>query len=298
MHPTASTLTLSDSRTLAYAIYGSTSPTSPTIFYFHGTPSSRLEAAILSSPASNVNVRIIGVDRPGMGLSTFQAHRKILDWPRDITELANHLKLPTFSILAYSSGSVYALACAKVIPRSRLIDVKIMAGAYPLKWDGLVLIRPLQHLMTSGLSKLAGSSMNSQWGDLARNPDPTAFYAACEKEMSRRPEVEQRALQGFERIALFDPMREAFSRDGRGVGLEIKLQANEWGFELNEIDCGGGRVKLWHGGLDVNMLVDQAKRAIGEMAGAELRVFEDQGHVGVLIHHGGEVLTHAVSMVS
>lgn len=298
MDPTALTLTLSDGRTLAYAIYGSSSPTAPTVFYFHGTPASRLEAAILSSPATALNVRIIGVDRPGMGRSTFQAHRKILDWPRDITELANYLNLRTFSILAYSSGSVYAFACAKVIPRSRLLCVEIMAGVYPLKWDGLVLIKPFATLMTSGLSKLAGSWMNSQWGDLGRNPDPTAFYAACEKEMPARPEIEQRALRGVEKIALFDPMREAFRVDGKGVGLECKLQANEWGFDLDGIDCAGGRVKLWHGALDVNVQVGQARKAVGKMPGAELRSFEDQGHVGVLTQHGEEVLRHVVSKLS
>lgn len=294
MDPTALTLTLSDSRTLAYAIYGSTSPNAPTIFYFHGTPASRLEAAILSGPATALNVRIIGVDRPGMGLSTFQAQRKILDWPRDITELANHLNLHTFSILAYSNGSVFAFACAKVIPRSRLRSVEIMAGVYPLKWAGLVMIKPLASLMTSGLSKLAGSSMNSQWGDLGRNADPTAFYAACEKEMPSRPEIEQTALRGCEKIALFDPLREAFRVDGKGVGLEIKLQANDWGFELDEIDCAGGRVKFWHGVLDVNVPVDQARKAVAKMPGAELHSFENEGHFGVLTRHGEEVLQHAV----
>ena len=158
----ALTLALSNSRTLAYAIYGSTSLMALITLYFHGTPSSRPKAAILSSSAIALNVRIIEVNCPSIGLSPFQATRKILNWPLDITELANYLNLQTFSILAYSSGSVYAFVCAKTIPSSRLLNVEIMAGVYPLKWDGLALIRPLQHLMTSGLTKLAGSSINSQ----------------------------------------------------------------------------------------------------------------------------------------
>ncbi|KAH7323500.1 Alpha/Beta hydrolase protein [Rhexocercosporidium sp. MPI-PUGE-AT-0058] len=292
MDLTSSRLTLSDGRTLGYAIYGSTSPTAHSVFYFHGTPSSRLEAAILSSPSASLNIRVIAVDRPGMGLSTFQARRKILDWPRDITELANHLNLPTFSIIAYSGGSPYAFACAKLIPRARLLSIGIMAGVFPLTWDGLVLVRPLQHLMTSGLSHLVGSSMNSQWGDLARSPDPSPYYEACMKEMPRRPEVEQKALGGVEKVVLFDPMREAFRVDGKGIGLETKLQAADWGFSLDEIDCTGGRVKLWHGASDVNVPVGQARKAMDKLPGAELNVIEGEGHIGVVVHHGGEALKH------
>ncbi|KAG4412130.1 hypothetical protein IFR04_014724 [Cadophora malorum] len=290
MNPTSLTITLSDGRTLGYALYGSTSPSAQSVFYFHGTPSSRLEAAILASPATALNIRIISVDRPGMGLSTFQAHRKILDWPRDITELANHLNLPTFSILAYSSGLAYAFACARVIPRNRLLGVAILAGIFPEKWDGLMFMRPMQHLMTSGLSHLAGSSMNSQWGELARSSDPARFYEACMKEMPARPEVEQRALKGSENIALFDPMREAFRVDGKGIGLELKVQAADWGFSLGDVDCAGGRVKLWHGAKDVNVPVERASKAMGSLAGAELQVVEDEGHVGILIHHGESAL--------
>ncbi|KAH9211781.1 Alpha/Beta hydrolase protein [Leptodontidium sp. 2 PMI_412] len=290
MDPTTLGHTLSDGRTLGYALYGSTSPTAYSVFYFHGTPSSRLEAAILSVPAASLNIRIIGVDRPGMGLSTFQAHRKILDWPRDITELANHLNLPTFSILAYSSGSVYAFACAKMIPRARLLNVGILAGAYPIKWNTFFAFKPMQHVMTSGLSHLAGSWLNSHWGDLARSPDPEPFYAACMKEMPNRPELEQKALKGVEKIALFDPMRESFRVDGKGSGLEFKLQAADWGFQLHEIDCAGGRLKMWHGAKDVNVPMEQVNKVVGMLGGSELKVIEGEGHYGIFIHHGEEAL--------
>src|SRR3546814_7781630 len=43
------------------------------VFYFHGFPGSRLEATLL--PASGI--RLIGVDRPGYGLSTARPYRKL-----------------------------------------------------------------------------------------------------------------------------------------------------------------------------------------------------------------------------
>ena len=73
------TITLSDGRKLGYAEYGDTDG-SP-IFYFHGFPGSRIEARLMNDPAAARNLRLIAVDRPGIGLSDLQPRRRI----------ANHL---------------------------------------------------------------------------------------------------------------------------------------------------------------------------------------------------------------
>jgi hypothetical protein len=46
-------------------------------------------------------------------MSTFQPNRRILDWPSDILELADHLKISQFYVLGTSGGCPYVLACAK-----------------------------------------------------------------------------------------------------------------------------------------------------------------------------------------
>lgn len=99
----AQTLTLSDGRSLGFATYGS--PAGVPIFFFHGLPSSRLEAAEWHEPASKFGACIIGVDRPGMGLSTFQFNRKVLDWPGDVSQLAQHLGFSRYRVLGSSGGA-------------------------------------------------------------------------------------------------------------------------------------------------------------------------------------------------
>src|SRR5437879_1203335 len=59
-----STLHLCDGRTLGYTIYGK--PTGKPLLYFG---SSRLEAGILARSAELAGIRLIGIDRPGMGRS-------------------------------------------------------------------------------------------------------------------------------------------------------------------------------------------------------------------------------------
>jgi pimeloyl-ACP methyl ester carboxylesterase len=78
-------------------------------------PGSRLEAGLLAAPAGQLGIRLIGVDRPGLGVSTYQPRRRLLDWPRDITALADHLALHWLAVLGLSGGGSYALACARSI---------------------------------------------------------------------------------------------------------------------------------------------------------------------------------------
>jgi pimeloyl-ACP methyl ester carboxylesterase len=101
---------LPDGRMLGYAEYGD--PQGRPLFYFHGWPSSRIEFAGLNGNeiASQLNVRVISVDRPGFGLSSYQAHHRFADWPEDVTCLADHLGLEQFAVMSYSAGSPYALA--------------------------------------------------------------------------------------------------------------------------------------------------------------------------------------------
>ena len=129
-------VTLSDGRKLGYNEYGPAD--GKPLFYFHGTPSSRIEWQIFGGEqlASRLHLRIISIDRPGMGLSDFQGGRRLLDWPTDIASLADALDLDQFSVLAFSGGSPYAAACALAIPE-RLTSVGIVSGAGPFTEKGV-----------------------------------------------------------------------------------------------------------------------------------------------------------------
>ena len=70
---TEHTIVLHDGRKVGYAVYG-TAEGVP-VLYFHGTPSSRLEPQLLNFYGVDIEdylakkrLRLIAVDRPGMGL--------------------------------------------------------------------------------------------------------------------------------------------------------------------------------------------------------------------------------------
>ena len=57
-------------------------------------------------------MRLVGVDRPGMGRSSFKLRRRFLDWPDEVAELADRLGLNRFAVVGFSGGGPYAAACA------------------------------------------------------------------------------------------------------------------------------------------------------------------------------------------
>ena len=118
------TIRLRDGRLLGYAEYGV--PEGKPVLHFNGFPGTRFEASLIADAAARVGVRLIGVDRPGMGLSDFQPGRRILDWPDDVLELADALGLERFAVMGVSGGGPF---CALRSPAAAfgLVELEVRA---------------------------------------------------------------------------------------------------------------------------------------------------------------------------
>jgi hypothetical protein len=125
-------VTLADGRRLSYREFGHPDPVC-TILFFHGMPASRMEAAYFQSTAFDARCRISAIDRPGVGLSTFKPNRQITDWPQDVQQFVSALGIREFSVLGYSTGGPYALACAKAMDQAALKSVAVLNGAVSLR---------------------------------------------------------------------------------------------------------------------------------------------------------------------
>jgi hypothetical protein len=119
---------LRDGRLLGYAEFGD--PDGKPILYFHGARSSRLSGKVLAPVATKLKAHIIAVDRLGFGLYDFKSGRQILDWPEDVIELVDALRLNRFAVLGLSSGGPYAAACALRIYQ-RLTAVGLVICEFP-----------------------------------------------------------------------------------------------------------------------------------------------------------------------
>jgi pimeloyl-ACP methyl ester carboxylesterase len=117
------TIRLGDGRTLAYAEWGDTQ--GAPVLLFHGTPMSRLWCPDENVTAAS-RVRLLTIDRPGIGRSDVLPRRTFGDWPGDVAEFGDVLGIDEFGVVGWSACGPYAAACAARIP-DRLTGVAIGA---------------------------------------------------------------------------------------------------------------------------------------------------------------------------
>ena len=93
---------LNDGRVLAFAEWGE--PQGRPVLFFHGTPGGRLTQWWDDRLPGDKGVRLVTVDRPGIGGSDPARGRSVADWAQDIGQLADHLGLDRLAVVGFSSG--------------------------------------------------------------------------------------------------------------------------------------------------------------------------------------------------
>src|SRR5262245_26031158 len=88
------TLSLPDGRITGFADY--TPDHGTAVLWCHGGPGSRLEPAAFAPAAAEAGLRIVGIDRPGYGLSSVRPERTIADWVPDGLAVADALGIDRF----------------------------------------------------------------------------------------------------------------------------------------------------------------------------------------------------------
>jgi pimeloyl-ACP methyl ester carboxylesterase len=265
------TIRLRDGRRLGYAEWGD--PRGGPLLYFHGWPGSRIEGRLGDEAAKASGVRLIAIDRPGMGLSDFQPGRTLIDWPADVVQVAAALGLDHFSVLGISGGGPYAAACAWRLA-DRLVGTGIVSGLAPVDVPGVIAgmgrWNRLSFQMVGRLAVLRRALMAATAVSVARRPDSVlqrGVTAAVDKEYLGRQEV---------RRNLADSLSEAFRGGSRGPAWEMGLYARPWGFRLEEIRT---PVHVWHGEDDANAPVAMGRYLATSVPESRARFYPGEGHL-------------------
>jgi pimeloyl-ACP methyl ester carboxylesterase len=125
--------TLSDGRTLAYAV-GGVEDGAPVVAH-HGTPGSRLFGALLSEAAAAAGVRLLVPDRPGYGRSSSPPPDWTwADWRADLEDLLTAESIDRATALGFSGGGPFALAAGR---SDRIDRVGLVSAAIPPVGNGL-----------------------------------------------------------------------------------------------------------------------------------------------------------------
>ncbi|KAL9125260.1 MAG: hypothetical protein Q9217_005508 [Psora testacea] len=291
------TVTLPDRRTLSYAEYGPA--TGYPVLYFHGYPSSRLEAGPVAYLAARRGLRLIAPDRPGFGLSTFQPGRKITSWPADVSLLASHLGLTRFAVLGGSGGGPYALACAQALPHTQMSAVGVLAGAPPWEagtkevlWSAWLVavaanyapgaLRVVADAVVGGLRWVVETEWfkgrMDRWlegvkeKEDERRKEKGGSAEKRERERSAEEDEEQSLTTENQRERLLRLLFEAFAQGAAASVQEAQLLTQSWGFRFEDVDY--DRIQIWHGTHDVNAPVRMIRWMAARLPHCELREFD------------------------
>jgi len=283
-------LSLPDGRKLCYAEYGN--PKGKPIFEFHGNPSSRLGSILFDEAARRLSIRVIGIDRPGMGLSHYKPGRKLLDWPDDVIELANALGIDRFPIVGGSGGVPSTLACAYKIPE-RLTSVGVLFGPCPLDapgatagWSRSMRIRAF--LGRNGPLWIGSLAMKAVARTMRQNPDK-----ALTRMFEELPESDKEAFNHPDaRHQYINTILEAFRSGTRGVALDYALSMKPWGFRLEDIQI---KVYLWHGEDDTVTPPEMGRYLAQAIPNCHARFLPSEGHFSLLPNHVDEILNKLAS---
>ena len=279
MEEEGQTITLPDGRELGYLSIGMGKP----VFYFHGLlVGSRLDVLNLKTVANHLNLQIIGVDRPGFGLSTFKEKPKMSDFAADIQFLADHLKLDKFSIMGVSGGGHYAITCAALFPE-RLVKVLVIMG-FALPLDVSDMRREVQMLYKFMTNPLIGTMLlekvRENMVEVVKDPER---FLRSDMGRSILGELGEVQLSDVSRSRLSVGQRslEEFYRQGdasiKALIHEVKLMKRGWEVDLSTIPS--GLVQIYHSTADPGNPVSNAYRNAEALPKAQLEIVEGKIHL-------------------
>ncbi len=267
-----------DDRRLSFAEYGPRR--GPAIVWMHGTPGARRQIPLEAREyADRRGVRIIGIDRPGIGSSTPYLYPNILDWTQDLELFLETLAIDTVRLIGLSGGAPYALAAGAALP-DRVHGVGILGGVAPTRGPDAAeggIIQLAVHL--ASVLTVARVPLGVALTQAIRVVRPLAgpaldLYAAVQppgdKNLLSRPE--------FKAMFLDDLLNGSRFQTSAPLA-DLILFTKHWGFEAADVRV---PVRWWHGDADHIVPFRHGQHMVDRLPDATMTVIHGESHLGGL----------------
>lgn len=224
-------LQLSDGRVLTYDTYGD--PDGLPVIFSHGLSDSRLIRNPDEELTRSLGVHVIAADQPGVGGSTPARGRRMVDWGRDMEELADALGLDDFAVAGHSGGGPHTLAIASHLP-NRVTRGVLASPVGPFDEDEfakLLVMKDLKHVV-----RLHHFHRIIRWAyksDVKKaKKDIGSFVEAMAED---DPSDASTFLDDPAQRAMFEANFTAgLMQDEEGM-YEMTMALWDWGFEIEEV---------------------------------------------------------------
>jgi pimeloyl-ACP methyl ester carboxylesterase len=272
------TIVLPDGRRLGFAEFGV--PSGKPVFWFHGTPGARRQIPPEARLAAQQRgIRLIGVDRPGVGDSTPHLYPSFRSWAHDLAVAADHLGIARFGLIGLSGGGPYLLASAHELP-DRVVAGAVLGGVAPARGPdaalgGLVQLGSRFEIVFRYLHEPFGILLTALAWTL-RPAASTAFSAfarfspPADRALFARPEM---------KAFFLDDLLNGSRWGLRAPIYDLLLFSRPWGFRLRDIRV---PIRFWHGDADHLVPLAHARHQARLIPGATLSVRHGESHLGGL----------------
>jgi pimeloyl-ACP methyl ester carboxylesterase len=270
---TEGTVTVTGGRRVGYGIAGD--PGGRPVLWSPGGGGSRRLAIGTPAEQAAAGVRMVTVERPGLGLSDDTPGWTLLDCAADVAAVAGHLGLDGYVAAGVSAGSRVALACGAANPG--VTAVGVVSGILPPAWF------PGDDLVELAATDLAAAERAvRQWAE-----QQAADVEAAVDAMGRRPPPDGPVYARPEvRAQFLATLREGYRSGPSGAARDVLLSNLPWGFDLPDVRP---PVHWWHGSVDRLVPGPLLHRALAGLAGYRLTMYEGEGHA-IAQAHAAEIL--------
>ncbi|CAN5523798.1 alpha/beta hydrolase [soil metagenome] len=282
------TVGLGGGRRLGFAEFGP--PSGRSVVWLHGTPGARRQIPAEARAYAEVHgLRIVGIDRPGIGSSTPHLYDDIAGFAPDLEVVADRLGLDDLAVIGLSGGGPYALAAGALLDRVRAVGV--LGGVAPTVGPDAI-----------GGGLVALGKRLAPAIAVARVPIGVGLTGAIRlaKPFASRgldlyarlsPEGDRRLLGRPEFKAMFlDDLLNGSRKQCSAPLADVLLFSRGWGFDLADVAV---PVTWWHGDADHIVPFDHGTHTVSRLPRAELRVLAGESHLGGLAV-GEEILSTLV----
>jgi len=229
-------------------------------------------------------VRLIGVERPGLGASDPAPGRTLGDWVEDVRGFAEARGLSGFAVAGSSQGAPFALVCAAAgLARAAAVvsgtdELASPAFAGALHPDVL-------RMVNDAAADPAG--FEAFFARIATAEMLWSLIVSMSSDVDRRVYTDP-AFEGAYRRAL----DEGFSHGTGGYARDLLLATSRWPFDPADITI---PVDLWYGGHDTSTVhsPDHGASLARRIPGSRRNLLPDAGG-SMLWTHAGDILASLV----
>jgi pimeloyl-ACP methyl ester carboxylesterase len=269
------TIQLPDGRTVGFADFGEGGQDA--VLWCHSGPGCRLGPAYVAPTAAANGIRLIGIDRPGYGLSTPRPGRRIADWVTDALAVADHLDIDSLAAIGLSTGGAYALALA-ALATDRVTGTVVCCSMTDMTHLPARNTMSRPHVLAVWKARDRDAAMAA--AEASHGIDGTKIIESADGPPL--PSSDQAMLQhqwGRHWLAALPQM---FAHGVEGYTDDRLADGEGWTtFDVADISC---PVIVLHGSADVIADPIHARHTASIVPDAELRIVPGAGHFSIEEH--------------